>query len=62
VKRRHTPLAGHHRQRNSRRRIRYAVVGLRHIAQNAILPAFEHATGNSELAALISDDVKTPPH
>jgi glucose-fructose oxidoreductase len=38
------------------KRIRYAVVGLGHIAQNAILPAFAHATENSELAALISDD------
>ena len=37
-------------------KIRYAVVGLGHIAQNAILPAFEHAQNNSELAALVSDD------
>src|SRR5256885_7497491 len=40
----------------SDRRIRYAVVGLGHIAQNAVLPAFENATRNSELAALISED------
>ena len=40
----------------SQRKIRYAVVGLGHIAQNAILPAFRHASENSELAALISDD------
>ena len=39
----------------SRRKIRYAVVGLGHIAQVAILPAFAHA-GNSELTALVSDD------
>jgi len=39
-----------------RKKIRYAVVGLGHIAQNAILPAFKHATKNSELTALISDD------
>lgn len=33
--------------------VRYAVVGLGHIAQVAVLPAFEHAA-NSELAALVS--------
>jgi glucose-fructose oxidoreductase len=36
--------------------IRYAVVGLGHIAQNAVLPAFAHARKNSRLAALVSDD------
>lgn len=36
--------------------IRYAVVGLGHIAQNAILPAFRNARENSELTALVSDD------
>lgn len=46
----------HNRLSSSRRRIRYAVVGLGHIAQNAILPAFKHAHQNSELAALVSDD------
>ncbi len=35
--------------------IRYAVVGLGHIAQVAVLPAFEHAE-NSALAALVSSD------
>ncbi|MGH7724847.1 MAG: Gfo/Idh/MocA family protein [Candidatus Eiseniibacteriota bacterium] len=39
-----------------RKRVRYAVVGLGHIAQNAILPAFKHAARNSELAALVSSD------
>jgi predicted dehydrogenase len=39
----------------STRKVRYAVVGLGHIAQVAVLPAFAHA-GNSELAALVSDD------
>jgi predicted dehydrogenase len=38
------------------RRVRYAVVGLGHIAQNSVLPAFQNATRNSELAALVSDD------
>lgn len=37
------------------RRVRYAVVGLGHIAQIAVLPAFAHARRNSELAALVSD-------
>jgi glucose-fructose oxidoreductase len=37
-------------------RIRYAVVGLGHIAQVAVLPAFAHAGKNSELTALVSDD------
>jgi glucose-fructose oxidoreductase len=36
--------------------IRYAVVGLGHIAQNAVLPAFARARRNSRLAALVSDD------
>ncbi|HEV8178031.1 MAG TPA: Gfo/Idh/MocA family oxidoreductase [Gemmatimonadales bacterium] len=37
------------------KKVRYAVVGLGHIAQVAVLPAFAHAE-NSEVAALISDD------
>ena len=37
-------------------RVRYAVVGLGHIAQVAVLPAFAHARRNSHLAALVSDD------
>ena len=36
--------------------IRYAVVGLGHIAQVAMLPAFAHARRNSRLTALVSDD------
>ena len=39
-------------------KVRYAVVGLGHIAQVAVLPAFAHATRNSQLAALVSDDSK----
>jgi predicted dehydrogenase len=38
------------------KKIRYAVVGLGHIAQVAILPAFAHAKRNSVLVALVSDD------
>jgi len=34
--------------------VRYAVVGLAHIAQVAIMPAFAHATRNSKLTALVS--------
>jgi len=40
----------------SRRAVRYAVVGLGHIAQAAVLPAFAHARRNSRLVALVSDD------
>jgi glucose-fructose oxidoreductase len=36
--------------------VRYAVVGLGHIAQVAMLPAFAHARRNSGLTALVSDD------
>src|SRR5678815_1791697 len=36
--------------------IRYAVVGLGHIAQVAVLPAFAHARRNSKLVAAVSDD------
>lgn len=35
---------------------RYAVIGLGHITQVAVLPAFAHARSNSTLAALISSD------
>lgn len=56
MKPRHRSSSRHQSPRSSRRRIRYAVVGLGHIAQNAILPAFRHAASNSELAALVSDD------
>ena len=37
-----------------RRPVRYAVIGLGHIAQAAVLPAFGHAKRNSRLAALVS--------
>jgi glucose-fructose oxidoreductase len=42
-------------QKPTQKKVRYAVVGLGHIAQVAVLPAFAHAE-NSELAALVSDD------
>ena len=35
------------------KKIRYAVVGLGHIAQTAVLPAFKHAE-NSKLAAIVT--------
>lgn len=38
------------------KRIRYAVVGQGWFAQQAILPAFQNATENSELVALVSGD------
>ena len=40
----------------ARRSIRYAVVGLGHIGQVAVLPAFAHARRNSELVAVVSGD------
>jgi predicted dehydrogenase len=40
----------------TRRKVRWAVVGLGHIAQVAVLPAFAHARRNSELVALVSGD------
>ena len=40
----------------STRTIRYAVVGLGHIAQVAVLPAFVHARRNSRLTAVVSGD------
>jgi predicted dehydrogenase len=38
--------------------VRYAVIGLGHIAQAAVLPAFAHAKRNSVLAALVSGEQK----
>ena len=42
--------------KKSTKKIRYAVVGLGHIAQVAVLPAFAHAARNSVLTALVSND------
>jgi predicted dehydrogenase len=39
-----------------KRQIRYAVVGMGHIAQVAVLPAFGNARRNSRLVALVSGD------
>ena len=39
-----------------RQQVRYAVVGLGHIAQVAVLPAFGNSRRNSRLAALVSGD------
>jgi glucose-fructose oxidoreductase len=38
--------------------LRFAVIGLGHIAQAAVLPAFRHAHGQVELAALVSGTPK----
>lgn len=40
------------------KKIRYAVLGLGHIAQVAVLPAFRNAEKNSQLTTLISSDAK----
>ena len=40
----------------TQRTIRYGVVGLGHIAQVAVIPAFAHARRNSRLVAIVSGD------
>src|SRR4026208_217933 len=42
--------------KNPKNKVRYAVVGLGHIAQVAVLPAFRHARRNSRVSALVSGD------
>jgi glucose-fructose oxidoreductase len=42
--------------KNPTTKIRYAVIGLGHIAQVAVLPAFKHAGRNSTLVAIVTDD------
>lgn len=59
--RRSASSGGAARRENSRsskpaHKIRYAVIGLGHLAQSAVLPAFGHARHNSTLAALVSGD------
>lgn len=44
--------------KNKNGKVRFAVVGLGHIAQVAVLPAFRHAKQNSELAALVTGSAK----
>ena len=44
-------------QRKAKQTIRYAVVGLGHLAQVAVLPAFKNAK-NSELVAIVSGDAE----
>jgi predicted dehydrogenase len=44
------------RRRADQRAVGYAVIGLGHIAQAAVLPAFRHARTSSTLAALVSGD------
>ena len=41
-----------------RSKVKFGVIGLGHIAQSAVLPAFLHAKKDVELAALISGDAK----
>jgi glucose-fructose oxidoreductase len=43
-------------QQSTRRKVRYAVVGLGWFSQVAVLPAFSKAGDNSELAALVTGD------
>lgn len=50
-------MNGNGRQ-NGRRKIHYGVVGLGWISQSALMPGFEHATKNSEMVALFSDDAE----
>jgi len=40
-------------------KIRFAVIGLGHFAQTAILPAFANASENATLSALVTGDVET---
>lgn len=46
------------KQTSHARSVRYAVIGLGHISQAAVLPAFKHANRNSTLAALVSGEPK----
>jgi predicted dehydrogenase len=47
---------GTNHRNESNNKVRYAVVGLGYISQAALLPAFQHARTNSDLAALVSND------
>jgi glucose-fructose oxidoreductase len=50
------PSSIRNKQVSRKKKVRYAVIGLGHIAQVAVLPAFKHAEKNSELVALFSGD------
>jgi len=49
--------SGRRREGQSQKKIRYAVVGLGHLAQVAVLPAFKNAS-NSTLTAIVSGDAQ----
>lgn len=51
-------INGTRRKGAKARVVRYAVIGLGHIAQAAMLPAFGHAKRNSRLSALVSGSPK----
>src|ERR1700693_1430023 len=44
------------RRKKDKNRVRYAVVGLGYISQDATLPAFFNARKNSEVRALVTED------
>jgi glucose-fructose oxidoreductase len=46
------------RQRRRRRKVRFAVVGLGHLALGAVLPAFAHAQKNARLTAIVCGDAE----
>ncbi len=48
--------AGRGRAKSDSRKIGYAVIGLGHIAQATVLPAFAHAQRNTRLVALVSGE------
>lgn len=50
------PRSNRSKSAQPRKLVRYAVVGLGHIAQAAVLPAFKHARRNSRLVGLISGE------
>jgi len=50
--------SGRRREGQSQKKIRYAVVGLGHLAQVAVLPAFKNASSNSTLTAIVSGDAQ----
>jgi len=46
----------HQTHKDAKKKVRYAVVGLGFISQDAVLPAFVNAKSNSELRALVTND------